>query len=114
MTLAFSLAAIARLADPKAVFEDAAEWSRYVGVLDHDRRGVERVVSEHGLRQDYELDGLDVWLQMEGVGEETDTRRRVYVGATDEDERVSTFLDWEFLPVTEAAEAAGWELVTAE
>ena len=110
VTLAFSLSAVERLADPAAAFADAGEWSRYVGVVDDDREAVAAVVDEHALRQDFEVGDRDKWLALEEVGLATDTPRHVYVGAGVEDRRVATHLGWEFRHVTDAAEKAGWEL----
>lgn len=110
MTLAFSLSAIERFEDPAAVFEDARTWSQHVGVVDNDCDAVETVVEEHALQQDFDLGDRDKWLAMEGIREATHTPRHVYVGVGTEDRRVSTHLGWEFVPVTEAAEKAGWPL----
>ncbi|GGL38131.1 hypothetical protein GCM10009037_22150 [Halarchaeum grantii] len=114
MTLAFSLAAIQRLADPKAALEDARRWSRHVGVVDHDRGGVERVVEADDLPQDYDLGELDIWLALEGIRDDADTARYVYVATTEDDRRPADFLDWEFQLVGDAAERAGWPLVEDE
>lgn len=110
MTLAFSLSAIERLEDPVAAFEDARNWSRFVGVVDDDVERIERTVAEHGLRQDFDPGDRDRWLAMETIREGTHTPRHVYVGTTEEDRRVATRLGWEFVHVTEAAEKADWTL----
>ena len=110
MTLAFSVSAIERLADPRSAFEDARAWTEYVGVVDDDRDEVARVVEAYDLRQDFDLGDRDRWLAMEGIRETTRTPRHVYVGSTDRDRRVATQLDWEFVSVGEAAEKAGWTL----
>jgi len=108
LTLAFSLSAIEWLGDPNAVFEDAQGWSQYIGLIDDDTDRIERVVAEHDLRQDFDLEGRDRWLTLEEIHETTPTPRHVYVGASDDDMRVSTMFDWEYVRVTEAAEKAGW------
>ncbi|WP_435101515.1 DUF7124 domain-containing protein [Halarchaeum sp. P4] len=110
MTLAFSLAAVERLADPKAALEDAQSWSRHVGVVDHDRKGVRAAVAEFDLPQDYDLDDLDIWLALEEIRDDGDTERYVYVGTDEDDRRPADFLDWEFRLVEDAAEKAGWDL----
>jgi len=107
MTLAFSLSALDRLDDPGSVFQDAQQWSRYLGVIDNDRAAVADTVAEHDLQQDLETDD-DIWLTMERIRETTATPRHVYVGASVEDRRVATELGWEFVHVTEAAEKADW------
>ncbi|QSG11424.1 Uncharacterized protein HSBGL_0997 [Halapricum desulfuricans] len=108
VTLAFSLAAVERLEDPTAAFEDAQTWSRAVGLIDDDTDRIERLVEQHDLRQDFDLQGRDRWLTLEEVRETTSTPRHVYVGASDDDMRVSTMFDWEYVRVTEAAEKADW------
>jgi hypothetical protein len=110
MTLAFSLAAIERLADPAAAFEDAGRWSGFVGVVDDDREAVERTVAERGLRQDFDPGDRDRWLALQAIREATHAPRYVYVGATGEDRRVAVQLGWEYVPVTEAAGKADWAL----
>ena len=110
LTLAFSLPAIERLDDPAAAFEDAGNWSRYVGVVDDDREAVAGTVTRLDLRQDFDLGDRDRWLAMEGIRESTHTPRHVYVGASERDRQVATRLGWEFVHVTEAAEKADWAL----
>ena len=110
LTLAFSLSAVDRLDDPTAVFEDAAVWSDTVGIVDADTDRIARVVDEHDLRQDFEMDGRDKWFALEDICETSPTDRHVYVGASDDDMRVSTLFDWEYIRVTEAAENAGWDV----
>jgi hypothetical protein len=109
-TLAFELAAFERFARPAAVIEDAGEWSRYVGLVANDTDAVAAFVREHGLRQDFELGDRDKWLALSDLYEATDTPRHVFVGLTEEDERAAAFTGWEFVPVAEAAEKAGWTL----
>ena len=110
VTLAFSLAAIDRLADPGAVFADATAWSRSIGIIDGDTERIQKLVTECDLRQDYEMEGRDKWFVLEEICETTKTPRHVYIGASDEDMRVSTLFCWEYLRVTTAAEEADWTL----
>ena len=110
MTLAFSLSAIGRLDDPAAAFEEAGEWSRFVGIVDDDHEAIERAVAERGLRQDFDLGDRDRWLVMEAIRANTHAPRYVYIGANWEDRRVATELGWEYVPVAEAAEKADWTL----
>jgi|GEM_PF-2615848 hypothetical protein len=46
VTLAFSLSAIERLEDPKAVFEDAQNWCQSIGLIDDDTERIQRIVTE--------------------------------------------------------------------
>lgn len=114
MTLAFELAAIREFEDPETVFEDAREWSRYVGVVSNDTDAVAAFVSEHNLRQDFELGDRDIWLAMEGIRESSDAPRHVFVGTTQEHRRVADATGWEFRRPSDVAQAAGWALETTE
>jgi len=110
ITLAFSLAAIERLENPATVFEDAQDWSRWIGVVDGDTDRIEQVVADYDLRQDFEMTDRDKWFVLEELCETKSTPRHVYVGASDADMRVSTLFCWEYVRVTEAAEQSGWQL----
>ena len=110
VTLAFSLSAIERLDDPSAVFADAETWSRSIGIVDSDTERIQQVVADDGLRQDFDMEGRDKWFALEEICETTDTPRHVYIGASDEDMRVSTMFCWEYVRVTAAAEKANWTL----
>ena len=108
LTLAFSLSAIDRLEAPGAVFDEAAAWSDSLGIVDADTDRIARVVDEYDLRQDFDIAGRDKWFALEAICETHPTERHVYVGASDDDMRVSTLFDWEYVRVTEAAANAGW------
>ncbi|ERH01323.1 MAG: hypothetical protein J07HN6_02958 [Halonotius sp. J07HN6] len=110
VTLAFSLSAIDRLADPAAVFEDATAWSRSIGIVDDDIKRIEQVVAEHDLRQDFDMADRDKWFALEEICETESTPRHVYVGASDADMRVATMFCWEYVNIAEAAEKSDWEL----
>lgn len=110
LTLAFSLSALERFADPAAVLEDAREWSRHVGVIANDTDAVETFVRDHDLWIDFDPGGRDKWLALSEVHEATATRRHVFVGVTDDDRRAATHTDWEFVAVSEAARKAEWTL----
>jgi len=109
LTLAFSLSAVEKLEDPKAVFEDAENWSRSIGLIDDDTERIERIVAQYDLRQDFAIQDRDKWFALEEICETT-SPRHVYIGASDEDMRVSTLFCWEYVRVTEAAEKANWKL----
>ncbi|WP_276254305.1 DUF7124 domain-containing protein [Halomontanus rarus] len=110
MTLAFELSALDRLADPAEVFADARQWSRYVGIISNDTDAVESYVREHDLEPDFDLGGRDKWLASSEIRQETGTERHVFVGAGTEDRRIAEHTGWEFVPITDAAEKAGWTL----
>ena len=108
LTLAFSLSAIDRLENPAAVFEDAVAWSDSLGIVDADTDQIARIVDEYDLHQDFDMENRDKWFALEDICETHSTARHVYVGASDDDMRVSTLFDWEYVRVTKAAENAGW------
>lgn len=114
LTLAFSLAAIERLEDPASVFDDAQTWSHTLGIIDDDPDQIDTVVSTYDLRQDFEMQDRDLWFALEEICESTPTHRHVYIGASDQEMRVSTMFDWEYLRVTEAAEKAGWAVAARD
>jgi hypothetical protein len=110
VTLAFSLDAIGAYADPPAVFADARRWSRHVGIVDDDPDAVAAFVARHGLRQDYELGSLEPYAVLSRLKWEADTDRYVLVGAGEADEALTEYVDWEYVPMEEAAAAADWTL----
>jgi len=114
MTLVFTLAAIEQFADPAAVFADAREWSRYVGVVANDAGAVAEFCDAHGLEPDFDTGDADKWLAMEEIRGVTATPRHVFVGTSVEDRRIADHLGWEYRTVEEAAEPADWPLARDE
>ena len=110
VTLAFSIDAIAALADPRAVFADARRWSRHVGIVGDDAAAVEAFVARHGLRQDYELGSLEPYAVLSRLRWEADTDRFVLVGTSQRDRDLAGYVDWEYVTVAAAASAADWTL----
>lgn len=112
MTLVFKRAALDRLADPEAVFDDAAQWTEVIGLVSDD--APERLAAyaeREGLDPDFlsdargQTDGLAV------VRQQFSTERHVFVGTTDEDRQLAQSLGWEYLAIEDAAEAADWTRV---
>ena len=115
MTLAFELSALQALADPGEVFADAREWSRYVGVVsDEPTYVVTNFTRKRRIRQDFFSGPKGKGESLSSVGRQFDTDRHVFVGTSEEDRRLAEEFDWEYLPVEEAAEAAGWALAGEE
>lgn len=111
MTLAFELEALKRLANPSAVFEDARQWTKYVGVVsEKPTYVVTNFTRKERIRQDFFSGPRGVKESLENVKRQFDTDRHVFVGTTDEDEAVAAETEWEFLAVEDAAEAAEWDL----
>ena len=100
MTLAFELEALKRLADPEEVFADARTWSVVTNFTRKNR-----------IRQDFFSGPRGKSESLENVKRQFDTDRHVLVGTEDgDDASVAAAVEWEFLPVEQAAEAAGWTL----
>ncbi len=115
MTLAFDLAALKELAKPDAVFNDARQWTEYVGVVsEKPTYVVTNFTRKHRIRQDFFSGPRGREESLENVKEQFDTERHVFVGTAEEDERLAEAVDWEYLDIQAAAEAAGWDLGEAE
>jgi hypothetical protein len=111
MTLAFELEALKQLADPNAVFNDARQWTEYVGVVsEKPTYVVTNFTRKHRVRQDFFSGPRGVKESLENVKAQFDTDRHVFVGTSDEDRAVAEDTDWEFLPLSQAASAANWSL----
>ncbi|WP_435359185.1 DUF7124 domain-containing protein [Haloarchaeobius sp. DFWS5] len=115
MTLAFELSALEALADPEVVFDDARRWSKYVGVVsDKPTYVVTNFTRKNRIRQDFFSGPRGKAESLESVGDQFDTDRHVFVSTTQEDADLADEVGWEYLPVTDAAEAAGWELASED
>jgi len=111
MTLAFELSALKELAEPGTVFEDARRWSEYVGVIsEQPTYVVTNFTRKNRIRQDFFSGPKGRGESLDSVGEQFDTDRHVFVGVDDEDRALAEEYGWEYLDVTEAAEAAEWRL----
>ncbi|WP_306053112.1 DUF7124 domain-containing protein [Natronococcus wangiae] len=113
MTLAFELEALKELAKPESVFEDARGWSEYIGVVsEKPTYVVTNYTRKNRIRQDFFSGPRGKRESLEAVKDQFDTERHVFIGASDEDEQLAEDVDWEYLPVEDAAEAADWIIAT--
>ena len=111
MTLAFELAALQRLADPGGVFDGARRWSEYVGVVSAEPTYVvTNFTRTHRIRQDFFSGPRGREESLDNVKRQFDTERHVFVGTNDADADLAEGVDWEFLALEAAADAAGWTL----
>lgn len=111
MTLAFELAALERLADPEDVFQDARQWSSYVGIVsEKPTYAVTKFAREHRIRQDFFSGPRGRAESLEQIRAQFETDRHVFIGTSDEDATLAEDVDWEYLPVDEAASSADWDL----
>ncbi|MFB6139175.1 MAG: hypothetical protein ABEJ26_01920 [Halosimplex sp.] len=111
MTLAFDLDALKELAHPDRVFQDARQWSEYVGVVsEQPTYVVTNFTRKHRIRQDFFSGPRSRAESLENVERQFGTERHVFVGTGDEGAELAEEVGWEYLPVADAAEAAEWEL----
>ncbi|NUB89601.1 hypothetical protein HTZ84_20095 [Haloterrigena sp. SYSU A558-1] len=109
MTLAFELEALKELASPESVFEDARGWTEYIGVVsEKPTYVVTNFTRKNRIRQDFFSGPRGKAESLEGVKDQFDTDRYVFIGSTEEDEQLADDVDWEYLDVEDAAEAADW------
>ena len=113
MTLAFELSALQQLAYPERVFEDARTWSRYVGVVSEEPTYVvTNFTRKNRIRQDFFSGPRGKGESLESVKQQFATDRQVFIGTSEEDAQLAEELDWEYLDVEDAAEAADWLIAT--
>ena len=111
LTLAFELSALRALADPNTVFNEARRWSEYVGVVSEELTYVvTNFTRKRRIRQDFFSGPKGKGESLASVREQFGTDRHVFVGTEDADANLAEGVDWEFVPVESAADAAGWEL----
>jgi hypothetical protein len=115
MTLAFELEALKALSDPTAVFNDARQWTEYVGVVsEKPTYVVTNFTRKHRVRQDFFSGPRGVKESLENVKRQFDTDRHVFVGTSEEDRALAEETGWEYLPLEQASEAADWTLADDE
>ncbi|WP_256687788.1 DUF7124 domain-containing protein [Halococcus qingdaonensis] len=111
MTLAFELSALEALSEPTDVFSGARRWTEYVGVIsEQPTYVVTNFTRKNRIRQDFFSGPRGRRESLENVKQQFDTERHVFVGMDDDDRELADELDWEYLPVEDAADAAGWTL----
>ncbi len=115
MTLAFELSALQALAEPTEVFSDARRWTEYVGVIsEKPTYVVTNFTRKNRIRQDFFSGPRGRRESLENVKRQFGTERHVFVGTGEEDRELAEELEWEYLAIEDAAEAAGWTLTDDE
>lgn len=115
MTLAFELSALKAVSNPSAVISDAREWSEYVGVVSEEPTYVvTNFTRQHRIRQDFFSGPRGVKESLESVSSQFDTDRYVFIGTNDDDAATAGAVEWEYLDVEDAAEAAEWRLAAED
>jgi hypothetical protein len=114
MTMALTYRAARRLAHPASAFADAEAWADWIGIVGRvDTPIINRFQREHGVDADFfSGTGTGPGERLAEIGPRSMfyAKRMVVVGVEGEDERVAAEADWEFVPLSEAAEKAGWTL----
>ncbi|MFB6195990.1 MAG: hypothetical protein ABEI80_07440 [Haloplanus sp.] len=114
MTMALTYRAARRLDSPAAAFADAGRWADWIGIVGRvESPVINRFQREHGVDADFfSGTGTDPGDRLAEIGPRSMfyADRMVVVGVAGEDERVAAAADWEFVPLAEAAEKAGWDL----
>lgn len=111
MTLVFKRAGLERLADPGLVFDDARQWTEVVGLVsDEAPEHLSSYAAQEGIDPDFISSASGQTGGLAVARQQFATERHVFVGTTDEDRQLAESLGWEYLPLAEAADAAGWTL----
>jgi hypothetical protein len=114
MTMALTYRAAKRLAHPASAFSDAGAWADWVGIVGRvDTPVINRFQRQNGVDADFfSGTGTGPGERLAEIGPRSMfyAKRMVVVGVAGEDERVAAAADWEFVPLEEAAEKAGWTL----
>lgn len=112
-TVAFELAALRRAADPGQVFRSTRRWATNVGVVgDEPTYVVTNFARQEGIDLAFNSGrhGLYESLGYVRSQPEHDAERYVLVGTDEVDDGRVGERGWEFVPIEEAAEEAGWKL----
>jgi hypothetical protein len=114
MTMALTYRAAKRLAHPASAFADAEAWADWIGIVGRvETPVINRFQRQNGVDADFfSGTGAGPGERLAEIGPRSMfyAKRMVVVGVAGEDERVAAEADWEFVPLEEAAEKAGWTL----
>ena len=111
ITVAFSLSAMERLADPAGVIEGARRWSDNIGIVSHRSHAVVTdFVYEYQLTPDFTSGPRTLTEALDGSKKMLPVDRNIFIGTTEEHESIADKEEWEYLPIDHAAGEAGWEL----
>ena len=114
MTMALTYDAARRLAAPARVFASAAGWCDWMGIVgDVPAHVVQKFQRDAGVDADFfNGSGTGPGERLAGIDRNSMfyAERMVVVGLEGEDEPIAETAGWEFVPLSEAADAADWEL----
>jgi hypothetical protein len=113
MTLALTYGAMKQFAEPLLVVQDARAWADWVGIVgDVEAFVINKFQREHDVDVDFFSGaGQTAAERLADIGKHSMfyAERMVLVGLPEERE-IAERADWEFIPLSEATEKAGWEL----
>ncbi len=115
ITLAFELAALERLADPAGVVRDTLRWTDHLGIVsDEPTHLVRKRARDYGFNPDFLPGPREKSESLAKIRHQPEhSADRYILVAVDETVRErAEQLGWEYRPVAEAAETAGWRLAT--
>lgn len=114
MTLAFTYGAITRVSDPQRVVADASGWTDWLGIVgDVEAHVINKLQRDHAIDVDFfNGSGSGPAERLAGIDERSMfyADRMAVVGREGVDEPIAKRAGWEFVPLKEAAEKAGWTL----
>ncbi len=110
MTLAFELSALQTLAEPGTAFADARQFTRYVGVLSADEptHVLRKYTRRRRIREDFFSGPGDFESTLRSLPDQFESDRYVLLGTDEEAPEAAADTRWEYLPIEQAAAAAGW------
>ncbi|MBX0322218.1 hypothetical protein EGH21_04130 [Halomicroarcula sp. F13] len=113
MTMALTYAAAQRLADPQLAIRDAKTWTDWLGIVgDVETFVISKFQRDHGVDVDFfSGSGQSPGERLADIDEHSMfyAERMVVVGLDDE-EAIADEADWEFVPLSTAAEKADWDV----
>lgn len=114
VTMALTYGAARRLASPARVFASAGGWCDWIGVVgDVPAHVVQKFQRDAGVDADFfNGSGTAPGERLAGIDRNSMfyAARMLVVGLEGEDEPVAETAGWEFVPLSEAAKAADWDL----
>lgn len=115
LTLVITVAALERLREPRTVVADARRWSTRVGVVGDDAPDeVSNALERASVDPDFVSGRKGTTGSLAAIRQRFPTDRYVVVGTDEEVRTTARALGWEYFPLEDAAEKAGWELDDAE
>jgi hypothetical protein len=115
ITLAFELAALQRLVDPAAVITDTMYWTDHMGIVSNEQTHVVRKYArDWGFNPDFFPGPRSKRESLPGIKNQPEhsADRYILVSVDDDLQAFAEKYGWEFHPLEEAAETAGWTVAT--